>query len=656
MSTAEELLNGSAVYTESQPVEGQWVPIEWKGLTSFNGSNVWTDGEKIYYSYCNRRKRDSSTNSQYVLNGDTWETKTWSGCQYIVGSCVWTDGTNTYYSDSHYSSGITSGTYYDAQYVLNDGYWQEKSWSGISSQFYGMDVWSDGANVYYSGRTGGADPDSKAYSCIDRVRKDYTTWEEKAWDGITELLGRYVWTDGTNIYYSRYYHNGSRYTYEHYVLNGDTWETKNWNGFSNFSGGDVWTDGENIYCSIGSGSQYVLNGDTWETKMWDGTPSISGGNIWSDGTKLYYSSGSTHYVYTKDVVVGADPIRPTTPVPVPKDPEPHIVVGEDRFIAVPDELKRIAVQYDHNIETVVFDCPRYWDNHDMSEMDIFINYMRSDKAYGCFRAENVTVDKVDSSIMHFTWTISKNATLVKGPLAFLVCVRKSDADDNEVNHWNSELCTDMYVSEGMECAEIILPEYPDIIAQWDSEVHAVMDILLAARDAGELNGATFTPSIDTEGNLSWTNDRGFENPPPVNIRGAAGVNGVVISNTEPGVGSVLWFDTTNGIDGSGVMRYKDADGNLTVMYPATLAKKVSVTLTASGWSEGVYIWSDADIKSADQIIELVPASTITADQLTVLQGANIVGTAQAAGSLTMTAYGEVPTIDIPVVFIIRGDA
>lgn len=31
--------------------------------------------------------------------------------------------------------------------------------------------------------------------------------------------------------------------------------------------------------------------------------------------------------------------------------EPHIVVGSDRMITVPDELKNIAVQYDHNVET-----------------------------------------------------------------------------------------------------------------------------------------------------------------------------------------------------------------------------------------------------------------------------------------------------------------
>ena len=39
--------------------------------------------------------------------------------------------------------------------------------------------------------------------------------------------------------------------------------------------------------------------------------------------------------------------------------EGHIVIGNDRFITVPEEPKRIGVQYDHNIETVTFDCPRY---------------------------------------------------------------------------------------------------------------------------------------------------------------------------------------------------------------------------------------------------------------------------------------------------------
>lgn len=40
-------------------------------------------------------------------------------------------------------------------------------------------------------------------------------------------------------------------------------------------------------------------------------------------------------------------------------------------------------------------------------------------------------------------------------------------------------------------------------------------------DDGE-NGATFTPSVSTDGTLSWTNDKGLKNPPSVNIKGADG--------------------------------------------------------------------------------------------------------------------------------------
>ena len=143
--------------------------------------------------------------------------------------------------------------------------------------------------------------------------------------------------------------------------------------------------------------------------------------------------------------------------------EQHIIVDENRIITVPSELKKIAVQYDHNIETVTFDCIRYWDGHDMSTMKVYINYTRSDKYTGCYLADNVRVDEADDSIMHFDWTISRNVTESVGPLTILVCIKMVDADGNEVNHWNSERNTDMTISQGMECGDIIAYKYPDVI-------------------------------------------------------------------------------------------------------------------------------------------------------------------------------------------------
>lgn len=89
----------------------------------------------------------------------------------------------------------------------------------------------------------------------------------------------------------------------------------------------------------------------------------------------------------------------------------------------------------------------------------------------------------------------------------------------------------------------------------------------------------------------------------------------------------------------------------------TKLHKVNVgdTIAASGWTNGSYTWRNDNIKSATQTIELLPSQSITAEQLEVLQLANIVGTSQTVGAITFKAFGEVPKIDLPVVFIIRGD-
>lgn len=275
--------------------------------------------------------------------------------------------------------------------------------------------------------------------------------------------------------------------------------------------------------------------------------------------------------------------------------EPHIVIGDDRFVTVPSELKRLAVQYDHDIETVTFDCPRYWDDHDMSEMRIYINYLRSDAEAGCYKAQNIAVDSSDENIMHFDWTISRNVTETFGKIVFLVCVKKTDDNGNEKNHWNSELCKDCYVSEGLEYdIEPVKELYPDLIENWYqevlgviNEVNTVKQDLIDMRDSGEFDGATFTPSVSDDCDLSWTNNKGLPNPGTVNIKGDTGfaptidvtpisggyqltitdINGaktvnimdtiidttdavtkmfndfVYVGSTEPSSGPVLWFDT-----------------------------------------------------------------------------------------------------------------
>ena len=81
---------------------------------------------------------------------------------------------------------------------------------------------------------------------------------------------------------------------------------------------------------------------------------------------------------------------------------------------------------------------------------------------------------------------------------------------------------------------------------------------------------------------------------------------------------------------------------------------VSVTLAAASWSSGLYTISNSDI-TADCAVEILPALSITAAQLTALQAANVQENSQSAGQIVIKAFGTAPAIDVPIRVIIRGD-
>lgn len=85
---------------------------------------------------------------------------------------------------------------------------------------------------------------------------------------------------------------------------------------------------------------------------------------------------------------------------------------------------------------------------------------------------------------------------------------------------------------------------------------------------------------------------------------------------------------------------------------------VTATLLASGWtgSEAPFVYTLAIAGvTATSYQELLPAVNITAEQLKALQAANITDAGQASGSMTLKAYGKVPTVDIPIRVIKEGE-
>ncbi|WP_195984082.1 hypothetical protein [Clostridium sp. D33t1_170424_F3] len=120
-----------------------------------------------------------------------------------------------------------------------------------------------------------------------------------------------------------------------------------------------------------------------------------------------------------------------------------------------------------------------------------------------------------------------------------------------------------------------------------------------------------------------------------------------------------WFETAKSV------LSEDAAGQLLNMITALQDGKANksttrtTTLYASTWSGSsapyTYNLSVSGV-TATSNQDLLPGLSITAAQLEALQAANIQDGGQTSGRLTLKAWGDKPTINIPVRVIVRGDA
>ena len=157
----------------------------------------------------------------------------------------------------------------------------------------------------------------------------------------------------------------------------------------------------------------------------------------------------------------------------------------------------------------------------------------------------------------------------------------------------------------------------------------------AAGDKGE-DGAIFIPSVDTNGNISWTNNGGLENPVTRNIRGPAGPTG------------------NKGEDGAGAYEKAQEAG-----YTGTEATFYQA-LTAMPYHNARHLPDGADPITvqtgnlADKAVTMAKVADASRTQHHILTvGTNWSGSA-APYSQTITANGMLST-DVPKVFFMAPD-
>lgn len=159
--------------------------------------------------------------------------------------------------------------------------WKNVQFNGLDSTFFeGEYVWSDGSNTYYS--------NGSEHYVLDKSTR---TWLPKLWnnpDVAESLSGANVWHFKGETYYSLDFSNN-------YKLNTSTgdWERVTWSSPSNissFAGAYIWSDGDNAYFSKNA-IQYVLdtNTNSWIQKTWNGMSSFSGDDVWFDDGHIYWN-------------------------------------------------------------------------------------------------------------------------------------------------------------------------------------------------------------------------------------------------------------------------------------------------------------------------------------------------------------------------------
>lgn len=150
---------------------------------------------------------------------------------------------------------------------------------------------------------------------------------------------------------------------------------------------------------------------------------------------------------------------------------------------------------------------------------------------------------------------------------------------------------------------------------------------------------------------------------------AAACEGVITGDLTPAVNSALanLKDKDGGIAGyDGVKAHENnttvhitADERTAWNSKASKSTPISATLAVANWSGTSAPYTitvtATGLKAEPAPTELLPGAGFTTDQLTALQAANIVKSDQSDGSIVLYAYGDKPSIDIPVEFIVRGD-
>ena len=201
-------------------------------------------------------------------------------------------------------------------------------------------------------------------------------------------------------------------------------------------------------------------------------------------------------------------------------------------------MKKIVINSDNrrfNISSIVVGYLEE-NKEEVLEFEIPEKYSEYGKK-ACFSANGQTFAKNFDDIISNKLTITRDISQFK-ELDMTIEFFKIENEDEIVARTS---ILHILIENAIVCDDDIKPDEPKIIIL-DNLIDEVtkLDVLVTKNekkreeyyqeiqkkvDNGDFDGATFTPSVDTEGNISWSNDKNLSNPTTQNIKGEKGEKG-----------------------------------------------------------------------------------------------------------------------------------
>lgn len=141
--------------------------------------------------------------------------------------------------------------------------------------------------------------------------------------------------------------------------------------------------------------------------------------------------------------------------------------------------KTVIVQNDHNSERFSFELPKEIEGHDMSLCNVVqVHFVNTDsqtkeKHSGLYTVDDLQISPDGDDVVILSWLLSQEATRAVGSLYFGIVFKCIEEDGTLTYSWHTTVNKDFKVVESLDNSNVIIEEYPDVLAQLEARLAAV---------------------------------------------------------------------------------------------------------------------------------------------------------------------------------------